>query len=120
MNTGKLAAAAVVLACAGMTDDAVAQKARVEYGDTFTTRAPGAAAGRTFDAAFFDAADPDAKPPPLSHVRYEAPEGARFDTAAIARCTATDAQLVAEGPAACEPASKVAAGVVLVDSGLPE
>ena len=121
MDKGKLVgAAAIALACAGAADDAVAQKARVEYRDTFTTRTPGAPAGRIFDASIFDAADPDAKPPPLSHVRYEMPVGARFDTGAVQRCTASDAQIVAEGASACEPASKVGAGVVLIDSGLPE
>jgi hypothetical protein len=115
-----LSALAAGLAAPAVADDAAAQKARVEYRDTFTTRTPGAPAGRTFDASIFDAADPDAKPPPLSHVRYEMPVGARFDTGAVPRCTASDAQIVAEGASACEPASKVGTGVVLIDSGLPE
>ena len=121
MDKGKLVGAvAVALACTGAADGAVAQQARVEYGDTFTTQAVGAPTGRTFDAKIFDAADPAAKPPPLSHVRYEMPVGSRFNTDAVPKCTASDAQIVAEGASACDPASKVGAGVVLIDSGFPE
>lgn len=120
MGKGKMAALAVVLACCGMADDAAAQKARAEYTDTFTTRTPGTSAGRNFSVAFFDAADPEAKPPPLSHVHSELPEGARFNLDAIPHCTASDPQIIAQGASACEPGSRLAGGVVLIDSGLPE
>jgi hypothetical protein len=99
---------------------ASAGHAHVEYTDAFSTRTPGAPAGRTFTADFFDSADPAAKPPPLTHVRVELPEGARFDTSAVPQCTATDAEIVAQGAAACEEGSRIGGGVIDVDTGFPE
>src|SRR3954466_7959225 len=123
MGKGKQAAigVAAALACAvAAAGNAAAQQAGVEYNDTFTTRAPGAATGRNFSAKIFATSDPDAKPPPLTHVRYEMPEGARFDPDAVPQCAATDAELIAEGSSACEPATRLGVGEVFLDSGFPE
>jgi len=120
MTAAKTIAIGVVAAGLAAPATAGAASGRVEYGDTFTTRTPGAPAGRTFDAAIFDAADPNAKPPPLSHVRYEMPEGAKFNLNAVPQCPASDAELMARGAAACDPSTRLGGGVVLIDSGFPE
>jgi hypothetical protein len=99
---------------------AAADRARVEYTDAFSTRTPGSAAGRTFTAEFFDAADPNAKPPPVAHVHVDLPEGARFNTNAVPQCPATDAQVMAEGAAACPAGSRIGGGEIVVDTGFPE
>jgi len=99
---------------------AAADHASVDYTDTFSARTPGAAAGRTFTADFFNTADRAAKPPPLTHVHVLLPEGARFNTNAVRQCTATDAQVTAQGAAACEEGSRIGQGVIVVDTGFPE
>lgn len=113
-------AAGVVAASLAAPAAASADHARVDYTDTFSTRTPGAATGRTFTADFFHTADPAAKPPPVTHVHVLLPEGGRFNTNAVPQCTATDAQIVAQGAAACQEGSKVGQGVIVVDTGFPE
>jgi hypothetical protein len=47
------------------------------------------------------------------------PRGARYDTSVPAACTASDAELTAQGGAACPPESAIGGGVITVDTGLP-
>jgi hypothetical protein len=111
---------AALLAAAAIAPSAAAAEptARVEYRDTFTTRAPGAPSGRLFFDEFFDAHDPNAKPPAVQHFHFELPKGARFDTKAVPACGATDAQLMAQGPEACKPGSQVGTEVFSFDTGV--
>src|SRR4051812_14756264 len=114
-RTALLAAAATLAPAA----TAIAEPtARVEYSDGFTTKTPGAPSGRVFHDKFFDAKDPDAKPPAVQHVHVQLPKGARFDTSAVPACGATDAQLMAQGPSACMPGSQVGTEVFTFDSGV--
>jgi hypothetical protein len=116
---GIAAAAATTLACAYGTA-AAASEPKVTYDDTFTTPTPGASAGRIFNDSFADAGDPHAKPPPVSHFHLQLPPGAHFDTFAVAQCTASDAQLLAQGASACPAASRVGGEVFVGDTGFPE
>jgi hypothetical protein len=109
--------AAVIAAVFGPPANATAA-ARVEYRDAFTTRAPNTPSGRTFHDEYFDARDPNAKPPAVQHVHEQLPKGARFDTTAVPLCTASDAELMAEGASACDPKSKVGSEVYSFDTGL--
>jgi hypothetical protein len=121
MDRGTTAAAVAAGALACACSSAMAQTpAKVTYDDTFTTRAPGAPAGRIFNDSFANADDPSAKPPPVSHFHLQLPPGGRFDTGAIARCTASDAEMMARGAAACPAASKVGEEVFVGDTGAPE
>src|SRR3954471_20820827 len=111
----------VALAAVGMSAVAAAAAeptARVEYSDAFTTRVPGVPSGRVFHDEFFDARDASAKPPPVQHVHVQLPHGARFDTSAVPLCTASDAELMAQGAAACPAASKVGSEVFSFDTGV--
>jgi hypothetical protein len=92
--------------------------ARVEYSDAFTTRSPATPSGRIFHDEFFDARDASAKPPAVQHVHLQLPEGARFDTGAVPRCAASDAELMAQGPSACDPKSQVGNEVYSFDTGV--
>ena len=47
------------------------------------------------------------------------PRGGRYDTSAPELCTATDAELIAQGGSACPPGSAIGGGVVTVDTGFP-
>lgn len=121
MGRGAGVAAVAASAFAVVGGSAAAQSpALVTYDDAFTTRAPGAPAGRDFTDTFTNADDPAAKPPPVSHFHLQLPPGARFDTGAVEQCAASDAQLMAQGAAACPDASRVGEEVFLGDTGLPE
>lgn len=64
-----------------------------------------------------DPADPEAKPPSVATVVQGLPAGTRIDTAAVARCAATDGELIARGAAACPEPSRVGGGSLDTDSG---
>lgn len=84
---------------------------------TFTTERPGAASGRVENGDFRDPADPGGKPHAASRVVLTLAAGARWDTGAVARCDASDAELMVAGPDACPAASRVGQGPVTVDTG---
>jgi hypothetical protein len=86
---------------------------------TFNKHRPGKASGLTFDIDYVNPADPQAKPPAVRRVVTQLARGARFDTSVPDACTASDAELMASGEAACPPGSKVGEGVVTVDTGVP-
>jgi hypothetical protein len=114
-----LLVAAAIAPSAAVAETAAAEPtARVELATSFTTRAPGAPSGRLFHDEFFDAKDPNAKPPPVQHIHVQLPAGARFDTAAVPACGASDAALMAEGPSACAPGSQVGTEVFTFDTGV--
>src|SRR5688500_8503072 len=123
MGKGKrVAVAAAAIACVIATTgaEAVAQQARVEYRDVFTTQQPGTPSGRMLRNDYFHANDPAAKSPALKHLRIELPPGARFDTGAVQACTASDAQIVATRGDACPDDSALGTEVYIVDTGFPE
>src|SRR3954453_14929956 len=111
-----IALAAVIAAVSGPPPAKAA--ARVEYSDAFTTQAPNTPSGRVFHDEYFDARDANAKPPAVQHVHEQLPKGARFDTGAVPLCTASDAELMAEGAAACDPKSQVGSEVYSFDTGV--
>src|SRR3954454_10697013 len=92
--------------------------ARVEYSDAFTTRAPGTPSGRLFHDEYFDASDANAKPPAVQHVHVQFPKGTRIDSAAVPLCTASDAELMAEGASACDSKSQIGSEVFSFDTGV--
>ncbi|MEA2468358.1 MAG: hypothetical protein QOJ57_2484 [Thermoleophilaceae bacterium] len=109
-----LAVTALATVCAPAAAETIA---RVEYSDMFTVREPGAPSGRVFFDEFFDARDANAKPPAVQKVHLQLPEGARFDSTAVPACGATDAEMMAEGAAACAPGSQVGTEVFSFDTG---
>lgn len=113
-----LTAATIAAATISPTAALAEPTARVEYGDAFTTRAPGAPSGRLFHDQFFDARDAAAKPPAVQFVHLQLPHGARFDTDAVPHCGATDAELMARGADACAPGSEVGREVYSFDTGV--
>jgi hypothetical protein len=114
-HTALLAAAALTIAA----ETAAAEPtARVEYSDAFTTRTPGMPTGRVFHDEFFNAQDASAKPPAVQHVHVQLPHGARFNWRAVPLCTASDAELMAQGESACPAGSKVGSEVYSFDTGV--
>jgi hypothetical protein len=86
---------------------------------TLDSQRPGTSTGARLSIDYVNPADPEAKPPAVQKVVLELPAGARIDTSAPAVCGASNAQLIAGGPAACPPESRVGGGELLLDTGVP-
>jgi hypothetical protein len=76
----------------------------------FTTTLPDSPTGGSYAASFHAAGDPRGNPPYLRRMVVYPPRGTRFDTSVPERCTATDAELQASGPAACPAGSRLGGG----------
>ena len=122
------ALAVAVVGGALVSGTALAATARIAYSDSFTTPVPGMPTGRVLRELFTNVNDPpnaaandpkNGKPPAVSHVHTQLPAGARFDTSAVPRCTASDAALMLEGPSACPPASKLGTNDFVIDEEEP-
>jgi hypothetical protein len=61
--------------------------------------------------------DPAGKPSPIRHIVMRAPEGTRFDSTALPRCTASDEELRADGDSACPPGSHLGGGRLTAITG---
>ena len=116
---GKMVLAAViVLALAGLIGTAGATTGkRADFALGFSTKSRGAKAALTLHVVYKAPGDPNAKPSPIRKVVVRAPGGTRFHTAAVAKCTATDDELMAEGRGACPAESRIGAGKLTADTG---
>jgi hypothetical protein len=116
MRRAILICALALLACAAVAiaqDYAGRQQASIE----FSTGKPASPATEQISIDYVNPDDPGAKPPAVRKVETVLQGGARFDTTGIEQCTAPDAELMAQGEAACPPESKVGEGVTTVDTG---
>lgn len=116
LRTAGCSIAAVVALCG--VARAQGPPATIQDHDVFTTRTPGAPSGQVADVTFTNPTDPQAKPPVLSHFHLDLPAGARYDTAAIPGCEASDAALMLDGPAACPSGSVVGSDLFTYDTGV--
>lgn len=76
----------------------------------FTTAQAGAPTGFSYRGTYHAANDPSGNPPYMRKMVTFNPAGLRFDTSVPKRCTASDAQIMAQGPAACPAGSKLGTG----------
>ena len=83
---------------------------RVDYEQTFSTPAPGAATGVDTRIVYSHPDDPNAKPIPVRREVFTYPKGTKFDGSAVPDCTASDLELQVFGPAACPPESRIGGG----------
>jgi hypothetical protein len=86
---------------------------------SFAEREPGTPTALDLKIDYTNPQDPGGKPPAVRRVVEELAAGAQIDTSVPARCTATDAQLMLQGAAACPADSRVGQGTVSIDTGLP-
>ena len=116
---GKLHAAAGVAAAMALgTGTAQAQGNYGDFGLDLGTLQPGSEAKPTFIVAYRNPDDPNGKPPAIARAVFRLPPGTRINTAAVERCTATDEEIRAQGPAAaCPPGSKVGSGTLTAVTG---
>jgi hypothetical protein len=112
-----LCAALVLLPAAGAHADVGSrQSAEVRFGE----QQPGSASGLSVSFDYVNPDDPAGKPPAVRDVVEELPPGAHIDTGVPALCPASEAELILLGAGACPDASRVGAGKVTIDTGLPE
>ena len=88
------------------------------YRDLFTSTTPGTVTGRHARTDIVNPSDPSAKPPAVRHITVRFARGTRIDTGAIPGCTASDAQIMGEGRAACPGGSILGVGEFDLDTGV--
>ena len=100
------------------TGTASAQGSYGDFGFDLRTLEPGSEAKPTFIVAYRNPNDPNGKPPAITSAVFRLPPGTRIDTNAVDRCTATNEEIRAQGPAAaCPPGSKVGSGKLTAVTG---
>jgi hypothetical protein len=77
---------------------------------TYLSPHPGAPSGQVPLMTWSDPGAPNEVPKTIKRIELTFHRGTRFDTSALARCRATDAELKSKGVAACPKASKLGAG----------
>src|SRR3954447_15689372 len=82
---------------------------------TTSTPQPGSSAGLTYAARYHAARDPSGEPPALRHLVIELPAGTRIDSSVPPRCSASDAEIMLVGEAACPASARVGSGEVTVE-----
>lgn len=83
---------------------------REDIDQTFTSARPSTPTGVGWRGVYHAAGNRHGKPPYLRRMVFYPPKGMRLDTGVPARCTAPDAVLQVEGPAACPAGSQIAVG----------
>jgi hypothetical protein len=90
------------------------QTASIDFGTT----TPAIATYEDIAIDYVNPSEPDGKPPAVRKVETFLQGGARYHSSAVALCTASDAELMAQGEAACPPESKIGEGFTTVDTGV--
>jgi hypothetical protein len=113
-----LAAGVVPLAAGGGHSASAEQSGlRQTASFRFTTKKPGAPSGVRVSLRFMNPDDPAVKPYAVQRMVFHWPGKHLGDTTVPARCTASDAEILAQGPDACPPKSKVGGGKAVTDTG---
>ncbi len=86
--------------------------------DKLTTKAPGTPQGDKLSIDLVGPGGPSAKPFSLESFVLTFSRGTLIDTSVPEQCRATDAELIAVGPAACPDGSRIGHGKTEVDTGL--
>ncbi len=94
----------------------LAQAQQSDFSLQFASSRPGSVTAMHLYIVYRSPADPGGKPSPIRHLVITAPPGTRVDLGAPS-CTASDQQIMAEGPSACPPASQVGEGTLTAITG---
>jgi hypothetical protein len=110
--------ALAALAAAAVPGQAAADATpAVDFELGLSSRVPATPTGVTIHAEFKNPSNPGAKPSAQRTVVIAAPGGTVFHAGAFPACTASDAQLLAQGESACPPDTRVGTGTVRIISG---
>lgn len=112
-SVAALAMAAVIAPAGALAGSDSRQTAEA----TFTTKRPGQSTGLRLSIDYRNPEDPSVKPPAVAKVITKLARGARLDTSVPKRCQVSDAELIAQGPGACPPGSRVGDGTISLDTG---
>jgi hypothetical protein len=115
----RLLAAALPLCLIVGAGTALAGGSRQEAHLTLGSQRAHHATSEHFVVDYRNPGDPSGKPPAVRRVVTVLPRRAHYDPSVPASCTASDAELMAEGAAACPAKSAIGGGVVTVDTGVP-
>ena len=89
----------------------------VDFDLNLSSQQPGSLTAATLRILYKNPSDPNAKPSPVRRLTVKAPDGTRFDGAAVPRCAASDSDLMLNGRDACPAASRVGSGTLTVMTG---
>lgn len=112
-------ALALASAWAGLAPAAAGAQSRQTATLRFDSQLPGSSTAVAQSIRYFNPNDRAAKPFAVQRVVISLPEGSTVDTSVPARCGAPDPVLMAQGSAACPPASVVGSGKIDLDTGVP-
>jgi hypothetical protein len=84
---------------------------------TYTSTVPGASTGLVLNFLFQNPENPSQKPHAVAKMVVHSPAGSHIDTTVPPQCHASDAELMAQGAAACPPDSKIGSAVVVSATG---
>lgn len=112
--------AGVAMALGAVAGVAVAgSSSRQSLREPFTTTRRAHTSGMRMSIVYRNPRNPGAKPPAVRKIFTVLQRGTRIDTSVPARCSVSDAQLMAQGAAACPKASRVGGGVITLATGFP-
>jgi hypothetical protein len=113
--TASIAAVAGAVLAAGATAHAAVPR---QVGSLkYTSTVPGSSTGLALDFKFQNPDGPGLKPHTVKTLVVHAPPGGVLDTTVPPQCHASDAELMALGPSACPPATKVGQAYAISDTG---
>jgi hypothetical protein len=112
-------AAVVTAALLGSVGIALAGGSRQEAHYTLSSHRPHHGTSEHFVFDYRNPNDPKGKPPAVRRVVTILPRYAHYNPAIPGSCTASDAELMAQGAKACPKGSALGGGVVTVDTGIP-
>ena len=118
VSDATLGAVVAVAVFASISVPALAQEqSRQSYSLTFTTEVPNSSSGSRLAIDYRDPENPKGKPPAVETIIQRFHRGTVIDTSVPPRCQASDPQLIAQGPSACPPETRVGGGRLLADTG---
>src|SRR5919197_1087933 len=100
MWRGRSAIAGALITALGLAGSAAAAD-RQSVSASLTTSAPGTSTGSRLFMEWRNPADPSAKPYAVDTIVIQLAPGTHVDFSALPKCTASDAELMARGAAAC-------------------
>lgn len=101
-------AAGIVLAAAGAA--LASPQFSATFRMTYLSQRPGAPTGQVPLMTWSDPGAPNGVPKVIRRITMKFHPGTRFDTAALARCRASDAEVLSKGASACPAGSRLGTG----------
>ena len=115
-SAGRRRCSFAAVVCLSLLLPVAARAEQSELSLRFDSQASGTSTAMHLRIVYRNPHDPDGKPSPIRHLETSAPPGTRFNLA-MARCTASDDEIMSEGPSACPANSQVGKGTLTAITG---